>query len=168
MNGVENSPRPGGQADTKFWFEMAVVLVLLAFGGWLFYSGALSRGGLQDGSVICRILPSEYCDQGVKIEYLGHSAMAFKVADGTELHMPFDGAYFNETPEGMEISVMRLGVLDSSSSVVLIGRHAPYLESSTLGTKGELLGVTVDDPWFGVVDDETEANLVIYTEGSDF
>ena len=151
--------------DKKLVVEIVIIVVLLAIAVWLYLNGAFNKSsdtGAYAPPGNCLILPQEYCNQGITTTYLGHEAVAFNLPDNTPIYTPFNAGYIDGTPEGMNPSIMKLGISDTSSYVVVVGRHMPYFESGVAVYEGEFLGVTTEDPTFSVFSEELDANLVIY------
>lgn len=156
--------------DKQFIFEVIIILLLLGVGAWLYFGGALEKISetpryARPGT--CLILPQQYCNQGVSITYLGNEALGFNLPEGTPIYMPFDGAYFDETPEGKDFSRIRLGIIGTSSFVVIVGKHAPFSEPNLLLEKGDLLATVNVAPENEPVDFSSDSNVVIYAEDYD-
>ncbi|MEX2054007.1 MAG: hypothetical protein WD883_00465 [Candidatus Colwellbacteria bacterium] len=166
MNGDINTPRPR-QADTKFWFEIAAVLIFIAIGGWIYFGGGFSeRSGVGSdlNDVVCDILPQEHCRTGVPITYLDKDALAFNLPDGTPIYMPFDGAFFDESPEGLQFVSIAVAVPGTDARVIMVFKHSPYYETGVFVEEGKQIAEVEIEEGFGFIDDETNSNFVLYTE----
>lgn len=156
--------------DKKLIIEIATVLILLSLGAWLYLGRVFDKPPTTtsyENPGTCLILPQQYCDKGLRISYLGHDAIGFDLPGDTPVYMPFDGAYFDETPDGKDFSRMRLGINDTSSFVAIVGRHAPFSDSNVVLKKGDPLAIVVVTPEDEPVDFSTNSNVIMYAEDYD-
>jgi len=154
--------------DKKFvigsLLSVALVFTIFLLAGYInlpFYQNQEAGG---PGS--CLILEQQYCDQArfYTIDANGTKAAAFNVPEETQIYMPFDGAYFDESPEGENVRI-RLGIPDTSVFVIIVSDHTPQpdLQYGQDVTKGRLLAMTINNEETS----DTDFNLIIYTENYD-
>jgi len=132
----------------------------------VFYIAGFSAQPSDDGLGCFVMLPEEYCETGQWVSYLGYNAVGFTLPEGVAINAPFDGAYFDTSPEGLAPVKMMLGIPGTSSFVVVVANHRPHLRSGTGMTGGEPIAETVvrDEQ---IIYDATDATLVVYTTNYD-
>lgn len=149
--------------DKQFTIEIAVVVILLGIGAWLYFSGALNKVPKSTSYALpgdCLILEQRYCDEArlYTIDAEGTNGAGVNLPPGTPIYMPFDGAYFDETAVGDLNRTMKLGIVDTTVFVVVTGEYTPLPEeAATFVKKGDVLAIIEQDN-----SAQGEVNLVIY------
>ncbi|MCR4279137.1 MAG: hypothetical protein NUV78_00120 [Candidatus Zambryskibacteria bacterium] len=151
--------------DKRFTIGGSAVFILLVVGGWLYFSGALYGSADRPGD--CLILPKQYCDKGIAIEYLGYDAFGFNLPESTPIYMPFDGNYFEDSLNAGDFVRFKLGTPNDRSFLFVTGRYESLLISGSKLSKGDLVATVLINNEEGPIDDESNSNFIMYTVNYD-